>query len=324
MLGGIKGVVWTDVLQMVVLFGGVAAAIWAVLTRIEGGPAAAISIAQTAGKFRFFNLSTSLTEEFTLWNGLLGGAFLMLALNGVDQSETQRFLTTPTLRQSQVAIATTMITSALYGVAVFALGILLFVFYQQHPEKGGFGINPDRVFPKFILEELPPGITGLVVAAVFSAAMSSMAAILSSQATVVLEDFVRRFTRRELTARHARMGVALFGVLCTFIACFVSRLGTILVAGSKLITFFGGTLVGVFLLGMLTKRANGWGAFLGALTGIVGVTLLSSLTRASFMWYGVFSATLAFGSGALYSLFFRSGGRKPVGRRSTAPRRWPR
>lgn len=306
MLGGIKGVVWTDVLQMVVLFGGVLAAIWVVMTRIEGGPTAAFSLAQTAGKFRFFNFSTSLTEEFTMWNGLLGGAFLMLALNGVDQSETQRFLTTPTLRQSQVAIATTMITSALYGVAVFALGILLFVFYQQRPEKGGFGINPDRVFPKFILEELPPGITGLVVAAVFSAAMSSMAAILSSQSTVVLEDFVKRFTRRELTARHARVGIAVFGALCTFIACFVSRLGTILVAGSKLITFFGGTLVGVFLLGMLTKRANGWGAFLGALTGVVGVALLSSLTRASFMWYGVFSATLAFGSGAVYSLFFRA------------------
>ena len=305
MLGGIKGVVWTDVLQMSVLFAGVFAAIYVVLTRIDSGLAAVLEIASAEGKFRFINPSMSLTDEFTLWNGLFGGAFVMLALNGVDQSETQRFLTTPSLRQSQVAISATMITSMVYGIFVFSLGVLLYVFYRQHPEKGGFGINPDRVFPKFILEELPPGVTGLVVAAVFSAAMSSMAAVLSSQSTVALEDFYVRLTRRPVTAMHARCGILVFGAICTFIACFVSNLGTILVASSKLITFFGGTLVGVFLLGMLTRRANGWGAFLGALTAVIGVALLSGLTRVAFMWYGVFSATVAFGSGWLYSLAFR-------------------
>lgn len=230
----------------------------------------------------------------------------MLALNGVDQSETQRFLTTPTLRQSQVAIATTMITNTIYGVAVFSLGILLYVYYLQHPEKGAFGINPDRVFPKFIVEELPVGVTGLVVAAVFSAGMSSMAAVLSSQSTVVLEDFYGRLTGRPTTTGKARLLIVIFGIICTAVATQVSGLGTILVASNKFITFFGGTLVGVFLLGMLTKRANGWGAFLGAVTGITGVALLSFLTLVAFLWYGVFSATLAFVSGYIYSLFFTS------------------
>lgn len=303
-LGGIEGVIWTDVLQMAVLAGGVIAAVWIVLGRIDGGLPSVLKLARAAGKLNFINSSASFTDEFTVWNGILGGAFIMLALNGVDQSETQRFLTTPTLRESQVAISATMITSTFYGLAVYSLGILLFVFYRQHPDKGGFDINPDRVFPKFIVEELPPGVTGLVVAAVFSAAMSSMAAVLSSQSTVVLEDFYKRLARRKVTTNHARLGIVAFGVIGTIVATQVSRLGTILVASNKLITFFGGTLVGVFLLGMLTRRANGWGAFLGALTGIIGVALLSSLTRASFMWYGVFSATLAFGSGWFYSLFF--------------------
>jgi SSS family transporter len=304
MLGGIEGVIWTDVLQMSVLFGGIVAAIWIVLIRIDGGFLGILSIAAAEGKFNFINTSTSLTEEFTIWNGLLGGVFIMLALNGVDQSETQRFLTTPTLRQSQVAIATTMITNTIYGLAVFSLGILLYVYYLQHPEKGGFGINPDRVFPKFIVEELPAGVTGLVVAAVFSAGMSSMAAVLSSQSTVVLEDFYGRLTRKPTTTGKARILIVFFGIICTAVATQVSALGTILVASNKFITFFGGTLVGVFMLGMLTKRANGWGAFLGAITGIVGVSLLSFLTPVSFMWYGVFSATLAFGSGYIYSFFF--------------------
>lgn len=312
MLGGIEGVIWTDVLQMSVLFGGVIAAIWVVSARIDGGFSGVFEIAAAEGKLNFINTSTSLTEEFTLWNGLLGGTFIMLALNGVDQSETQRFLTTPTLRQSQVAIATTMITNTIYGISVYSLGILLYVFYLQHPDKGGLGINPDRVFPKFIVEELPVGVTGLVVAAVFSAGMSSMAAVLSSQSTAVLEDFYGRLTSKPTTIKLARIGIIVFGIISTIIATQVSALGTILVASNKLVTFFGGTLVGVFLLGMLTKRANGWGAFLGAITGIVGVALLSFLTPVAFLWYGVFSATLAFGSGYLYSLFFKKPGKEEI------------
>lgn len=305
MLGGIEGVIWTDVLQMIVLFGGVIAAIWVVASRIDGGMSGVFAIASAEGKLNFFNTSTSLTEEFTLWNGLLGGTFIMLALNGVDQSETQRFLTTPTLRQSQVAIAATMVTNTIYGISVYSLGILLYVFYLQHPDKGGLGINPDRVFPKFMVEELPSGITGLVVAAVFSAGMSSMAAVLSSQSTAVLEDFYGRLTGKQTTIKMARIGIVVFGVISTIVATQVSALGTILVASNKLVTFFGGTLVGTFLLGMLTKRANGWGAFLGAITGMIGVALLSSLTSVAFLWYGVFSATLAFGSGYIYSFFFK-------------------
>lgn len=305
MLGGIEGVIWTDVLQMSVLFGGVIAAIWVVFARIDGGFSGVMEIAAAEGKLHFINTSTSLTEEFTIWNGLLGGTFIMLALNGVDQSETQRFLTTPTLRQSQVAIATTMITNTIYGVSVYSLGILLYVFYLQHPDKGGLGINPDRVFPKFIVEELPIGVTGLVVAAVFSAGMSSMAAVLSSQSTAVLEDFYGRLTGKPTTIKLARIGIIIFGIISTIVATQVSALGTILVASNKLVTFFGGTLVGTFLLGMLTKRANGWGAFLGAITGIIGVALLSFLTPVAFLWYGVFSATLAFGSGYIYSFFFK-------------------
>lgn len=305
MLGGIEGVIWTDVLQMSILFGGVIAAIWVVSSRIDGGLTEVFSIASAEGKFNFINTSTSFTEEFTLWNGLLGGTFIMLALNGVDQSETQRFLTTPTLRQSQVAITATMITNTFYGLSVYSLGMLLYVFYLQHPDKGGFGINPDRVFPKFIVEELPIGVTGLVVAAVFSAGMSSMAAVLSSQSTAVLEDFYGRLTGNPSTTKLARIGIVIFGIISTAIATQVSALGTILVASNKLVTFFGGTLVGVFLLGMLTKRANGWGAFLGAITAMIGVALLSTLTSVAFLWYGVFSGTLAFGSGYIYSLFFK-------------------
>jgi solute:Na+ symporter, SSS family len=302
MLGGIKGVVWTDVMQMLLLLGGVLASIAVVLARVEGGAARVWEVARSEEKLRFINPSLSLTEEFTLLGGLVGGAFLMLTQNGVDQSEVQRFLTTSSLRRSQLAVASSMVMGALFGLLFFILGVALYVFYLQAPGKGGLSVPPDRVFPKFILEELPPGVTGLVIAGVFAAATSSISAVLNSLSTVTLSDFYSRLAGRSATTRQARLVTAVFGVLCTVLALYVNRLGTILVASSKLIGFFGGTLVGVFLLGMLVKRAHGRGAFLGAVTGFVGVILLSALTPVSWMWYGVFSAALSFGSGLLFSL----------------------
>jgi SSS family solute:Na+ symporter len=304
MLGGIKGVVWTDVLQMVVLLGGVVTATGVVVSRIDGGLGRMWEVALAEEKLNYFNFSWSVTEEFTLLGGLIGGTFLMLTQNGVDQSEVQRFLTTSSLRRSRMAVASSMLMGALFGLIFFFLGIALYVFYLQAPEKGGFAVSPDRIFPKFIIEELPHGVTGLVIAGVFSAAMSAISAVLNSLSTVTLSDFYGRLTGRVATTKTARLVTVVFGVICTILSLYVNRLGTILVASTKLIGFFGGTLVGVFLLGMLVKRANGWGAFLGALTGFTAVVLLSSLTSVSFMWYGVFSATIAFGSGAIYSLFF--------------------
>lgn len=228
----------------------------------------------------------------------------MLTQNGVDQSEVQRFLTTSSLRKSQLAVASSMLMGALFGLVFFSLGAALYVFYLQSPGKGGFAVNPDQIFPKFIVEELPAGITGLVIAGVFSAAMSAISAVLNSLSTVTLSDFYTRLTHRPSSTRQARFVTIGFGIFCTLLALYVNRLGTILVASTKLTTFFGGTLAGIFLLGMLIKRATGTGAFLGALTGFVGVILLARFTSVSYMWYGVFSASLAFVSGILYSLFF--------------------
>ncbi len=180
----------------------------------------------------------------------------------------------------------------------------MFVFYSQFPEKGGLGINPDRVFPKFIIEELPTGLTGLLVAGVFAAAMSTISSVLNSLTTVSLSDIHGRITRPTASVRLARAVTIAFGFLSTFLAFYADRLGTILEAGASITNLFGGTLVGVYLLGMWTRRANGTGAFVGALVGLIGVLLLSALTPVVWIWYAVFAATLSFGSGLLISLLF--------------------
>jgi len=304
MLGGMRAVIWTDTMQLVVLLGGLTFSAWLLAARIVGGLSGFLHAASDAGKLRFFDFSSSLVSEVTLWGGLVGGLFFMLSQYGVDQSELQRFLTTSSVRRSRMAVISAMLAGVAVGFLLFFIGAALFVFYSQNPAKGGLGINPDRAFPKFIIEELPSGVTGLVIAGVFAASMSTISAVLNSLTTVALSDLYHCFTARQATVAGARRVTFGFGLLCTLIALFAGRFGTILAATAKLTNFFGGTLVGVFLLGMLVNRANGWGAFLGALSGFGSVMVISFVTPVSWMWYGALSAIIAFASGALFSLLF--------------------
>lgn len=303
LMGGIRAVIWTDTLQLFVLFGGLVISVAILLSRLDGGVFEVLRVASEAGKLQFVDTSFSLEREFTVWGGLIGGTFLMLSQYGVDQAEIQRFLTTSSTRKSQFAVVSSMFVASLVGLLLFLIGAMLFVFYSQHPDKGGLLINPDRVFPKFIIEELPRGVTGLVIASVLAAAMSTASSVLNSLTTVTLSDILPSIGKSSGTVRRARLLTLGFGVSCTLLGLFANQLGTILVATTKLTSFFGGTLCGVFLLGILVRRANGLGAFAGSLVGFAGVILLSATTAVSWMWFGVFSASLAFASGWAISCF---------------------
>lgn len=292
MLGGMRAVIWTDTLQLFVLLAGLAVAGWVVLDRIDGGWTTVLDVAARDDKLRVFDLRFDLVTELTLWGSLVGGVVLLLSQYGVDQAEMQRFLTTRTVRTSQAAIASAMVFSAVVGLALFLLGVALYVFYLQYPEKGGFAVAPDRVFPKFIVEELPAGLTGLVIAGVFSAGMSTVSSILHSLSTVVMSDFFGRLTGRAAPVRLARLTTVAAGVLCTGVALVADRFGNLLVASTTVNNLFGGPLVGVFLVGMLTRSVNGSGACLGGLIGFVTVVGVATLTPVSWMWYGAISCAV--------------------------------
>jgi SSS family transporter len=304
MLGGMHAVIWTDSLQLVVLLAGLAVSGWIVIGQIDGGWAAVSDVAARDGKLRFFNPSFDMTAELTLWASLLGGLVLLLSQYGVDQAEMQRFLTTPSVRTSQAAITSAMVFSAVIGFALFMLGTALYVFYLQHPEKGGFAVAPDRVFPKFIVEELPPGLTGLVLAGVFSAGMSTVSSILHSLSTVMMSDFYGRLTGRDAPVSFARMTTIGTGLLCTGLALVADRLGNLLVASTTVNNLFGGPLVGVFLVGMLTRSVNGSGACLGGLAGFVVAVWLAAGTEVSWMWYGAIACAATCGVAVLTSPLF--------------------
>ncbi len=305
-LGGIKAVIWTDALQLCILVAGVVAAIALVAHTLDGGIGQILAVAGEAGRLDYFNFSPSLSETYTFWGCLVGGTFMLVSQFGTDQAEVQRFLTTKSPAQANLAMVVTVIFTAVVGVTVFFVGTALFAFYTAFPEKGGLATPGNGIFPKFIVEEMPTGVKGLLVAGVLAASMSTISSVLNSLATVVVSDIVPRLRRTGAlpdTAPLALLGNArrwtiFFGVVTTGLACFGGNLGNLLDATNRLVNLFGGSLLGVFLLGILNRRAGAdcgvWA--LGA--GLVTALSLQIFTDVSFMWFGPFSATIAFSFGS--------------------------
>jgi SSS family transporter len=300
-IGGVKAVIWTDTLQLGILVMGLFVAAMVILDR-TGGAAAVYAIAESKDKLRFFDFSLDFRSEFTFLGGLVGGVFVLLSQYGVNQAELQKMLTTSSVPRSRIALISSMTVASIVGLVYFLIGAGLFVFYSQNPEKGGMAMNPDRIFPRFIIEELPSGVKGLLMAAVAAAAMSAISSILNAVTTTVTSDFYNRLSGRQASITVARGLTLTLGLLCTVVALYVDRLGNLLVAATRLQNFFGGSLTGAFLLGMTVRRANGHGAFWGVVIGTAGVVALASWTQVSWMWHGVFAATLAYGSGWAISL----------------------
>lgn len=299
--GGLKAVVWTDALQLIVLAGGLGVALFLITRGVDGGLGAVIQHAEAADKLRFFNFSLSLSDPYTLVGCVVGGTFLMIAQFGADQTEIQRFLSTSSLRRAGYALGSSMVVAAALGFFLFFIGTALFVFYAQHPEKGGIGFNSNRIFAKFIAEEMPSGLTGLMVGAVLAASMSTASSVLNSLATVTIADLYQRDGHRTASVGLARAVTCAFGLIGTIAACFGGAFGNVLEATINISNFFGGSLVGVFLLGMLSSRANATGALAGLIGGLGTVLLVAFATPVAGMWFGAISALSAFGIGYVAS-----------------------
>jgi SSS family transporter len=299
-LGGVKAVIWTDTLQLFILLGGLAVSGW-VIVQNAGSASSILETASANGKLRLFDFSRDFQTEFTALGGLIGGTFVLLSQYGVNQAELQKMLTTTTVSRSRLALTSAMLFAAMVGFTYFLIGAGLWVFYTAHPEKNAAGLNPDRIFPKFILEELPAGIRGLVMAAVASAAMSAVSSVLNSLTTVFSTDFHERLTKHKTGLRTARITTLAIGFVCTVGALYVSRLGNLLVAATSLQNFLGGSLTGTFLLGMTSSRANARGAFYGLVGGTLAVMLLAKFTSVSWLWHGAFAAGVAYAAGWLLS-----------------------
>ena len=309
--GGIEAVIWTDVLQVVVLLGGsVLAVIW-IMLHTEPSFGEMMTYASENDKFNIINMDFNFTDT-TFWVVLIGGLASALVTQGTDQTIVQRFLTSSDLKDSQKTLYTNAVLTLPATIIFFGIGTLLFIFYTEMPEKLSPAIsNNDSIFPWYIVRELPLGVSGLLVAGIFSAAMSSISSSLNSVSTAYCNDFHLHFNPKTVDKkllRIARTATIITGILGIILALWMAKsdIKSLWDQFYKFLGLFTGGLGGMFLLGMLTKKANAKGTLIGLVISAIVIFYISNYTEISFLMYAFFGLTSCFVFGYIFSLVFKN------------------
>jgi Na+/proline symporter len=382
MKGGNKAVIWTDVVQMAVVWTGIFTAFYMAIHNLPAHVSfrGALAIAQTAGRLNASTLDTSLEAPYTLWSGLIGGLFLMLSYFGCDQSQVQRYLSGSSLTQSRLSLLFNAFLKVPMQFMIVLTGVLVFVFFNFKEPPALFNsdarakfaaisspakteaearyqaayearrqaalevgetradaakdryraalaefaearTNVTRVYKEathtdayndinyiflhYVLTEIPHGIIGLIIAVIFAAAMSALSGELNSLASATMIDFVRRFRGAGTDAGDlflSRVFTVLWGGFACLVALQAGKLGSAIEVVNKFGSYFYGSILGVFMLAIFTKRASGTGAALGLFIGMGVVGLVASFTKVHFLWWNVVGTVAVFVSGYLISL----------------------
>ncbi len=274
-LGGISAVVWTDVIQAVVLMAGAIFCMVLILARTPGGAETVMEAAREADKFSFGGWDLNLAIE-GFWVVLLYGIVENIKNFGVDQNYVQRFLSAPSDREARKSLWLGSLIYLPVSAVFFFIGTALFGFYGGSARPADFPAQSDEVFPYFIVHELPPGATGLMIAAILAAAMSTLDSSINASATVWTVDFHQRYLRPG-AGDHALLNVArratlLVGLLGTGSALLMTRVtGNAIDIWWQISAVFGGGMLGLFLLGLLVPRATRQSAFLGVIAGVAAI-----------------------------------------------------
>ncbi len=337
--GGMTAVIWTDVVQMFIYIGGTFVALLTLGSHIPGGWHAIHMVAGAAGKFHMLDFAFNLTSSYTFWAGILGGTFLTMASHGTDQLMVQRMLAARSLRESQLALLSSGVVIFVQFTLFLLIGAGLFVFYGQHPAVFA---STDRIFPTFIVREMPIGIAGLLVAAILAAAMSNLSAALNSLSSTTVVDFYMRL-RPNADDRErgiiSKSSTVLWALVLFAIAVYsvqVGGKGHVVEIGLSIASVAYGCLLGVFLLGTLTRYATEVGSAIGMVVGfIVNIALWQFpgkvlrhhvlldntgrnrspmpdivIPHIAFTWYVIIGALVTFAVGSLASLVFRKQSRR--------------
>ena len=306
MMGGIEAVIWTDVVQTLVLLGGALFSLALIWMKLDIGAGDMVRIGMEQGKFfRDTDWSWNLVTG-TAWTILLGSLFHNMFAYTASQDVVQRYITTRDEKTAARAIWLNAILSVPAQAIFFAIGTALFIFYRFNPGKLVEGLSNDAIFPYFIVHELPAGVAGLIVAGLFAAAQSSASSSMNSVATALVTDFYRRLrpdSTERTRLRLARLLTLLTGAagVAAALAVASADLRSALETYLNIIGLFGGTISGLFILGIGFRRANGFGAVIGALVSAAAVFLARDLVHFyAYAFIGIFTTVSA---GLFFSLF---------------------
>jgi SSS family transporter len=302
--GGMRAVVWTELLQAAIYVTGGICAIVILGNAISGGWGAILSAASTAGKLKAVSFYTGFDQPHTIFAGLIGGAFLAMASHGTDQLIVQRLLSAKSLRDAQRAIIGSGIAVFVQFTLFLAVGLGLWVLYAGREFE-----TPDSIFPTFILERMPHGLLGLIVAAIVAATMSTHSGAINSLAAATTMDIWIPLTKRPVndatTFRAGRLFALMWGVVLTGGALLYPESRTpVVVVALSIASFTYGALLGAFLLGIYNPRAKQRDAILGMSIGIIAmaVVVFSPSFKIAWPWYVLIGTTITLFSGSLSAL----------------------
>ena len=277
-MGGISAVIWTDVIQFSIMSLGIIASMAVVVLSTPGGWDVAFAEASGFGKLDVVNTEEPLGGQGLL-TAIFGYGLLALSLFGTNQQPVQRYMTVKNPREAQSALLLGVGAGAIGVILSLLLGVFLFIFYQHFPNLLPADLTPDQIMPHFVNTEVPPIVTVALVAAVFAAAMSSLDSALNSLAAALTVDFLKRFkpgVSEGARLKFAKVVVVTAGILGIIVGIYSARTEAPLIdLILSFMGYFAGGLLGLFLLGMLTKRANGTGAFIGAIVGTFVVLMIT-------------------------------------------------
>jgi len=304
-LGGIEAVIWTDVIQVVVLIMGLIASL--VYIAIDIGDVGFIyDTALADSKLQLVDFRFSFTEVVT-WSLFLGSFALNLAPYTTDQAIVQRYMTTTSEADARKSIWLNGLISIPAGILIFMTGTFLYVYFKVHPEFLSIGMQNDSVFPRFIANQLPPGVAGLVIAGIYSASMSSLDSSMHSVSTVITIDFYKRFSKTYtevkglFMAKWVTVGV---GILGTAVACLMAAfpVKSLFFFFQEVLGLFGSALASIFILGIFIKKANWKGTLIGAVLSVLVLAFVKYGTDLNFFIYPLIAIPTCVIGGYLFSL----------------------
>lgn len=317
--GGLAAVIWTDVVQTAIYVGGTLVGFGVILHLVPGGWAHIQQIAAGQGKLLIFDFTPNFWKPYTFWSGVIGGSLFTLASHGTDQLIVQRLLAARNQRQSGLALIVSGFAILLMFALFLVLGLMLFAYYLLPTSHFG---SADRIYPTFIVSKMPHGISGLLIAAILAAAMSNLSAALNSLSSSTIVDFYLKFRNRSRQAenlegeshseehnriflsRLSTVGWAL--VLFSLALLCLHRIPRVIEIGLQIASVAYGALLGVFLLGVLTRRANQMGAAIGMICGFAAEIYLWQFTKVPWTWWVMIGTAVTFALGYSISRLTRS------------------
>jgi SSS family transporter len=284
-LGGLSAVIWTDVVQFVILFGGAVWLVGTLIVHVPGGVGEIVRVASEGGKFDVFDWGDF--GKLTALSAMIGWFFVFLNEYGTDQVTVQRLLAVRQEKGVVKAIAFNAVNDVVINGMLIFIGIGMFAYFQAFPERLEAGVEGDGMLPYYIMHVLPAGVSGLLVTAIFAAAMSSVDSGINSLSTVIVNDWIKPW-RREAHADRGDVALARWltvalGVLATVAAIYAARIGGIVEMWMRVMGLFAAPVLSVFVLGMFTRRAHFVGWLAGACVGVALTVVLQVWYEDQFM-----------------------------------------